>query len=190
MNTSEFSLSLAVVIGINNYQNGIPSLGNAKQDAEAIAAILENDYKYQVHLLTDSQATGQSLKHWLETELPQRLEKDHPNRLIFYFAGHGDTSKIGDDSQGYLIPQDAKSGDVETFLPMQQVEAALTKLSCRHCLIILDCCHGGALRWSNTRKMDYIGETIHQEQFDRFIKDRAWQVITSAASNQKALDAP
>jgi 5S rRNA maturation endonuclease (ribonuclease M5) len=75
MNPSEFNLNLAVVIGINDYQNGIPTLGTAKQDAQAIAAILKNDYKYQVHLLTDSQATGQAVKNWLETELPQQLEK-------------------------------------------------------------------------------------------------------------------
>jgi hypothetical protein len=37
MNPSGFKLNLAVVIGINNYHNRIPSLGTAKQDAEAIA---------------------------------------------------------------------------------------------------------------------------------------------------------
>jgi hypothetical protein len=37
MNPSPFNLNLALVIGINDYQNGIPALGTAKQDAEAIA---------------------------------------------------------------------------------------------------------------------------------------------------------
>ena len=188
MNPSEFNLNLAVVIGINDYHNGIPSLGTAKQDAEAIAAILENDYNYQVHLLTDSQATGQALKNWLETELPQQLEKVNPSRLVFYFAGHGIALNGDDGPQGYLIPQNAKLGDAATYLPMQQVETALTKLSCRHCLVILDCCFAGAFRWSSTRKLVAISETIHKERFDRFIKDSAWQVITSAASDQFALD--
>jgi formylglycine-generating enzyme required for sulfatase activity/energy-coupling factor transporter ATP-binding protein EcfA2 len=188
MNPSEFNLDLAVVIGINDYQNGISRLGTAKQDAEAIAAILENDYNYQVHLLKDGQATGQALKNWLETKLPQQLEKDHPSRLVFYFAGHGIALNGDDGPQGYLIPQDAKLGDVATYLPMQQVEAALTKLSCRHCLVILDCCFAGAFRWSSTRKLSDVEETIHKERFDRFIKDPAWQVITSAASDQFALD--
>jgi hypothetical protein len=44
MNTSGCNLDLAVVIGINDYHNGIKPLGTAKQDAEAIAEILENDY--------------------------------------------------------------------------------------------------------------------------------------------------
>jgi hypothetical protein len=35
MNPSTFNLNLAVVIGINDYGNGISSLGTAKEDAEA-----------------------------------------------------------------------------------------------------------------------------------------------------------
>jgi Caspase domain len=56
MSTSEFKLNLAVVIGINDYQNGISTLGTARQDAEAIAKILETDYQYQVQLITDTAA--------------------------------------------------------------------------------------------------------------------------------------
>jgi len=188
MNPSEFKLNLAVVIGINNYQNGIPQLGTARQDAEAIADILKTQYHYQVHLLTESQATAQNLKQWLETDLPEAIKQDNPSRLLFYFAGHGIALNGDEGPQGYLIPQDAKLGEVSTYLPMQQVEAALTQLSCRHCLVILDCCFAGAFRWSSTRKLIPITETIHKERFDRFIQDPAWQVITSAASDQFALD--
>lgn len=189
MNASDpFKLNLAVVVGINDYQNGVPQLGTARQDAEAIATILETDYKYEVHLFTEDQATAQKLKQWLETGLPEAIKKENPSRLVFYFAGHGIALNEDEGPKGYLIPQDAKLGDVSTYLPMQQVEAALTKLSCRHCLVILDCCFAGAFRWSSTRKLIPIGETIHKERYDRFIQAPAWQVITSAASDQFALD--
>jgi WD40 repeat protein/energy-coupling factor transporter ATP-binding protein EcfA2 len=188
MNTSEFKLNLAVVIGINDYRNGIPALGTARQDAEAIATILETEYHYQVHLITENQATAYNLRQWLDTELPEVIKKVTPSRLLFYFAGHGIALNGDDGPQGYLIPQDAKLGDVSTYIPMQQVEAALTQLSCRHCLVILDCCFAGAFRWSSTRKLIPITETIHKERYDRFIQDPAWQVITSAASDQSALD--
>jgi WD40 repeat protein len=191
MNASEFKLNLAVVIGINDYRNGVPTLGTARQDAEAIADILKTEYQYQVHLITDTtdtQATSKNLQNYLETELPEILKKANPSRLLFYFAGHGIALNGDDGPQGYLIPQDAKLGEVSTYLPMQQVEAALTKLSCRHCLVILDCCFAGAFRWSSTRKLVSITETIHKERYDRFIQDPAWQVITSAASDQCAND--
>lgn len=191
MQRSEFRRNFAVVIGINDYQNGIPKLGTARQDAEAIAQILQSEYHYQVALLTDRtplQATRQTLQHWLETELPQATAQVTPSRLLFYFAGHGIALNGDDGPQGYLIPQDARLGDVSTYLPMQQVEAALSQLACRHCLVILDCCFAGAFRWSSTRKLVPITETIHKERYDRFIQDPAWQVITSAASDQYALD--
>jgi hypothetical protein len=44
MNPSPFNLNLALVIGINDYQNGISPLGTARQDAEAIAFMKENDF--------------------------------------------------------------------------------------------------------------------------------------------------
>jgi formylglycine-generating enzyme required for sulfatase activity len=191
MNTPEFNLNLAVVVGINEYRNGIPILWTARQDAEAIADILRTDYQYQVHLFTDkthTQATSQNLSAWLETELPELLKAANPSRLLFYFAGHGIALNGDDGPQGYLILQDAKLGDSKTYLPMQLVEEALSKLSCRHCLVILDCCFAGAFRWSSTRKLVSITETIHKERYDRFIQDPAWQVITSAASDQYAND--
>jgi uncharacterized caspase-like protein len=143
MNAPEFKLNLAVVIGINDYHNGIPPLGTARQDAAAIAEILATDYHYQVTLITDATdppATGQYLKQWLATELPAAIKVAHPSRLLFYLAGHGIALNGDDGPQGYLIPQDAKLGQVSTYLPMQQVEAALSQLACRHCLMILDCC--------------------------------------------------
>jgi hypothetical protein len=192
MKNSEFNLNLAIVIGINNYQNGIPTLGTARQDAEAIAHLLETDYHFQVHLITDktdTQATSQNLKTWLETKLPEIMKTATPSRLLFYFAGHGIALNGDEGPQGYLIPQDAKLGDVSTYLPMQQVEAALSQLPCRHCLIILDCCFAGAFRWSSTRHRHLAPiNSIHKERFDRFIQNPAWQVITSAASDQYALD--
>jgi uncharacterized caspase-like protein len=109
--------------------------------------------------------------------------------LFFYFAGHGIALPGEEGPQGYLIPQDAKLGNTKTYLPMPQVEKALSQLSCRHCLVILDCCFAGAFRWSISRHIAAIPETIYKERYDRFIADPAWQVITSSAYDQKALDA-
>jgi WD40 repeat protein len=189
MITSDFALSIALVIGINDYQNGVPPLGTAKQDAEAIARILEQDYRYQTHLITEQQATATHLIQWLETDLPEALKTSSASRVLFYFAGHGIALNGEDGPEGYLIPQDARLGDVSTYLPMSQIHQALINLPCRHFLGILDCCFAGAFRWSSTRKLLAIDRgIIHQERFDRFIRDPAWQVITSAAHDQTASD--
>ena len=187
MSKHQFKQNIAVIIGINNYENGIPALGTAKEDAEAIAEILAENYHYKIHSIINNQATKKQLEQLLNIDLPN-LIKTPSSRLIFYFAGHGIALNGDEGPQGYLIPQDGKLGDVSTYLPMQTVETALSKLSCRHCFVILDCCFAGAFRWSSTRRFIHIPKTIHKERYDRFIQDAAWQVITSAGYDQTALD--
>lgn len=183
----EFSRNLAFVIGINNYRNGISPLHNAVNDAKKLVEILRENHGYQVWVCLDEIATLKNLNDLFEKTLNQEVKSD--DRLLFYFAGHGIALNSEDGPQGYLIPQDAKLGDSKTYLAMTQVHEALSQLPCRHFLGIFDCCFAGAFRWSSTRDLLTAPEVIHQERYDRFIADPAWQVITSAASDQKALDA-
>jgi formylglycine-generating enzyme required for sulfatase activity/energy-coupling factor transporter ATP-binding protein EcfA2 len=183
----EFERSLGVVIGIDAYEQGIPFLQTAASDAEEVARLLKEDHKYQqIWLHLDKAATRSDIETLLQETLPKEVQAN--DRLFFYFAGHGIALSGEEGPQGYLIPQDARLGDVKSYLPMQEIEKSLAKLSCRHCLIILDCCFGGAFRWSSTRDIAVIPDVIHKERYDRFIQDPAWQVITSAASDQYALD--
>jgi hypothetical protein len=71
---------------------------------------------------------------------------------------------------------------------MTELSVCLERLPCRHLLLILDCCFAGAFRWSSTRDLGALSEVIHRERFDRYIRDPAWQVLTSSAHDQKALD--
>jgi hypothetical protein len=184
---SEFSRNMAFVIGINNYSNGISSLQTAVNDAKKLIEILRTKHGYQVWVCLDELATLKTVKNFLEKTLPQQIKPD--DRLLFYFAGHGVALNGDDGPQGYLIPQDAKLGDTKTYLPMTHLQECLSNLSCRHFLGILDCCFAGAFRWSSTRDLLAAPEIIHKERYDRFITDPAWQIITSAAYDQKALDA-
>ncbi|WP_315785191.1 caspase family protein [Fischerella sp. JS2] len=184
---SEFSRNMAFVIGINNYGNGISSLQNAVNDAKKLIEILRTKHGYHVWVCLDEVATLKTLKNFLEKTLPQQIQPD--DRLLFYFAGHGVALNGDDGPQGYLIPQDAKLGDTKTYLAMTHLQECLSDLPCRHFLGILDCCFAGAFRWSSTRDLLAAPEVIHKERYDRFITDPAWQIVTSAAYDQKALDA-
>jgi WD40 repeat protein len=184
---SKFNRNLAFVIGINDYHNGIPRLRNAVNDAKKLVEILRENHKYTVWICLDEVASLNNLNKLLEETLPQQVTAD--DRLIFYFAGHGIALNGEDGPEGYLIPQDARLGDTKTYLPMTRLHDCLSKLPCRHFLGILDCCFAGAFRWSTTRDLLTVPKIIHKERYDRFITDPAWQVITSAASDEKALDA-
>ncbi len=183
---SQFKRSLAIIIGIKNYQSGIPSLRTATNDAEKIAQVLRSKHGYKIWGLLDEKATLASCLRMLEEFLPSQIQES--DRLIFYFAGHGIALNGDDGPEGFLIPQDARLGDTSSYLPMIRLQKALNKLPCRHFLTILDCCFAGAFRWSCTRKLLVVPDIIHRQHYDRFIESPAWQVITSASHDQTASD--
>ena len=183
--STEFDHSHAVVIGINSYQNGIPPLRTARPDAERLAQILRETHGYTTELLVDDLSVAQ-LTYLLQVELPQRVGK--ADRLLVYFAGHGIALPGDDGPAGYLILQDADAADPKTFLPMQTLHDALARLACRHCLVILDCCFAGAFRWSSRRTLAAPPGILYRERYERFLRSPAWQVLTSAAYDQEALD--
>ncbi|MEL6468767.1 MAG: caspase family protein [Cyanobacteria bacterium J06623_4] len=187
MSVSSFDTNLAIVIGIDAYANGITPLRTAVNDARAIAQTLEKEHGYEVISLIDEAANLAALQTLTQETLPARLSDS--SRLLLYFAGHGIAQDGDDGPAGYLIPSDATLGIVDSYLPMVELHDALTALPCRHFLAVLDCCFAGAFRWSSTRDISFAPKVIYQERFDRFQRDPAWQVITSAAHDQKALDA-
>jgi WD40 repeat protein len=195
---AEIKRSLAIVIGINQYINGIPTLKTAVNDAKKIAHILETKYQYQVLRLLDEDAIGDYLKELFAAFEQQTLPlcdgsktQLHPDdRLLFYFAGHGialDALDNADGPVGFLVPQDARMDNDSSLLPMKRLHDALLALPCRHLLVILDCCFAGAFRWAGQR--DAVrSQKMYRERYERFISGCAQQVITSAADDEKAAD--
>lgn len=109
MAIDKFRHHVAVVIGVNDYCNGVPSLKTPVNDAQVLAALLKDKHSYDVKLLLDDAADRTALLNLVSTELPKRLTKD--DRLLFYFAGHGVALNGDEVPEGYLIPYDAKLGD-------------------------------------------------------------------------------
>ena len=107
---TEFSRSLAIVIGINEYHHGIAKLKTAVPDAMAIATILKDSYQYQlVHpsfdtgVILDRYATQESLESLFTDLLPDRIKPTTSDRLLIYFAGHGIARSSDRGLEGYLV---------------------------------------------------------------------------------------
>ena len=187
---TRFEHSLAVVIGIDAYGHGIPRLTTAVNDATRLAKLLQDAHGYETILLTEptigQPVTLERLRTLFSQDLKARLGED--DRLLVYFAGHGVALDGDDGPRGYLVPQDARPGDSASMLAMTDLNGWLTALPCRHMLAILDCCFAGAFRWSVTRNIGGLPDVIHKERYDRYLLSPAWQVLTSAAYDQKALD--
>jgi WD40 repeat protein len=181
-----FQTSHAFIIGIDDYQHVSP-LHTAVNDAKAIAQRLQEQHGFSVHppLLN---VTHADIKQLLREQIPQVVGKD--DRVLFYFAGHGIALDSEEGPNGYIVAADTKPGQEETLVAMNTLHDALTSLPCRHGLLILDCCFSGAFKWSSGfRDVVFdLPKVIYEERFWRYCKDPAWQVITSAAHDQKAVD--
>src|SRR5689334_22707228 len=96
----DFRRSVAVIIGVDAYGGGIPTLQSAVGDASALAAILAKSHGYtDPILLVDEQATLAGLREVLDVTLPARVGPG--DRVIFYFADHGTAIESEDRPKGF-----------------------------------------------------------------------------------------
>lgn len=82
-----FERSIAIVIGIDQYRDGIPALRTAANDARRLGTLLASEHGYDVISLLDGDATQERITRLLTKELPARV--GNGDRVLFYFAGHG-----------------------------------------------------------------------------------------------------
>lgn len=181
-----FRRSLAVVVGINAYRRRVVPLRSARPDAVAVADALSRDHGFEVWRFLDHDADLRPLLTLLHDQLPEALTAD--DRLLFYFAGHGIALDSDAGPAGYLVPADAVRLDRHELLPMHVVHSALARLPIRHAFVILDCCFAGTFRWAQTRDVGSHDDKVYRERYEHYIESRAWQVLTSAARDQRALD--
>ena len=110
-----FDHSYAVVIGINTYSSlRWPKLNYARKDAEAIASVMKVQ-GYDVVELYDAKATRASIISILG-DLAKKLHTN--DRVFFFFAGHGYTTRSADTDWGYIVPFDGD--DDATLISMEE----------------------------------------------------------------------
>ncbi|MCX5856217.1 MAG: caspase family protein [Deltaproteobacteria bacterium] len=136
-----YNQSYAVIIGVNAYDKW-PSLEYAVKDARAMEEKLKF-LGFQTTLLLDQHATKDNILKILGDELPQKVQKN--DRVIIFFAGHGQTEEMADSTQmGYIIPVDADTRNIfSTAISMDQVRVFSRRLRAKHVLYLIDSCYAG-----------------------------------------------
>jgi len=175
-----YGKSIAVVIGINGYEKW-PPLEYAVQDAKAIQRRIQEIGFDNVTLILDKEATQSRILTELFHNLPQKVGPD--DRLVFYFAGHGQTVDIsGGAKQGYIIPVDGEPGQESgTAISMEQVKSLSSRISAKHILYVMDSCYSG-LGLSRS-----AGPSPTLSGFLRKVASmRAVQIVTAGGSGEQA----
>jgi len=128
----------ALIVGINDYPNA--RLYGCVDDANHIAAVLARhedgspNFTCKKLISEELQITRAELRAKLQDLFGHRADM-----ALFYFAGHGTVTKFG----GYLMTQDSQEND--EGVAMLDLLSLANQSDIPEVVIILDCCHSGAL---------------------------------------------
>ena len=182
----DFHHSYAVLVGIEKYQH-MEDLDAPLRDVERIRGDLEaHGYKILGDVIKD--AEKETLLKELEDALRQAKTEGKRSRLLFYFAGHG--HYIEKEDRTRLVPADGDTSRPDSLISFEELGKMFEGLAVEHCIWLLDCCHAGGfvpegppqLRSAESRMIETRNE------LDNYLKDPAWQVITSSGRDEKAWD--
>jgi tetratricopeptide (TPR) repeat protein len=172
--------SFAVVIGIDNYEKW-PSLEFAVADAGAVRQKFKETGFDQITTIFNKEATQRRILTELFYELPKKVGRN--DRVVFYFAGHGQTEDLSNGGKrGYIVPVDADTSNYPaTAISMEQIRSLSSHISAKHILYVMDSCYSGlGLSRSSgiSRKIgDYLGKVSSM---------RVVQIITAGGKGEQA----
>jgi uncharacterized caspase-like protein len=137
-----YGKSFAVVIGINQYEKW-PGLEFGVADANAVKNTLQKTGFDDITLIMDKEATQRRILTELFHRLPEKVGRN--DRVLFYFAGHGQTEVLPDGGKkGYIIPVDAETDSyASSAVSMEQIRSLSSRIAAKHIFYVMDCCYSG-----------------------------------------------
>lgn len=131
-------MKLALLVGIDEYPSS--PLAGCVNDATRMHDLLRRHHdespNFECRKLV---APGEDVTRATLKQAVEDLFKRQADVALFFFAGHGTANNLG----GYLVTQDAKKYD--EGLSMIDMLTMANNSPARERIIILDCCHSGAM---------------------------------------------
>ena len=150
-------------VGIGKDYRNWPPLANPVREIHAVADVLRrNDAQWTasqaITFLEDADATANRILEELD-RLADRAEEE--DAVLIYFAGHG--TKHG-DSFALCAVDAGKDVELDTgFVRRDALTTRIRRMAAKHVLVILDCCHSGAVFAEN----NWRGRPLRPRQEDR-----------------------
>jgi hypothetical protein len=131
----------ALIVGINYYENK-GNLGGCCADAQEVERVLsrhgDGQRNFECDLLAANGFQNKIDRHLLRRKV-EMFFRDRSDVGLFYFAGHGLIEPAG----GYLMASNAH--EISDGLALNDLLTWVNQSPISHKLVILDCCHSGAL---------------------------------------------
>lgn len=193
----------ALIIGIDYRREDrdatlgdVAELKHAQSDAKAVRELLRK-FGYQdkeVVSLCGTTATADKINEqigaWCDS-----TKVGKGDSVLFYFSGHGHLRRSPDGTRhrGYLLPIDVKwesdgQPNIGKAIDMSGlVDRIKNDCQAHHKLLVLDCCHSGAV-FKMEGFVGNHGPYDHEQRGEAVFRARAIQAITASRDNQKASD--
>ncbi|CAN2047572.1 putative SUMF1/EgtB/PvdO family nonheme iron enzyme [Candidatus Magnetomoraceae bacterium gMMP-13] len=168
--------SYAVVIGIDDYSlSGRTSLKYAVEDAKGMAKFFKNQ-GFEVYPFYNEEASRTAIIDNIRN-LASKLKPN--DRVVFFFAGHGETESLAGKDWGYIVPS---SGDKISMGQLRELSEQMG--AAKHQLFIMDCCFGGLIVKTRSPNMDENTPHYLQDITRRFAR----QIIAAGGKDQLVID--
>lgn len=163
----------ALVIGIDHYDDpSFPALMTARKDAQAVSAILQEQYGFETKVLLD--ATRRDIITALDA---YRGAVPETASLLIYYGGHGTYDKDADKAS--WLPRDAERAFTANWIKADDITSEIRAIPARHILVISDSCYSGGL----TRDADTsVGEGDHARYVQRLYQAKSRHLLSSGAN--------
>ena len=184
-----YDKSYALVIGISNYKHPEKwkKIANASNDAKSVAQFL-SETGFEVVPLYNEQADKDAIANAFAT-LSQKVGEN--DRVVIFFAGHGDTKTLGGQDRGFIVPWEATEA-ISTYIDMDDLKKYSGYMNnAKHQLFIMDSCYGGTLgREDSTRAARPNSEAAPKSPtyLREITRPKAREVLTAGGKDQEVLD--
>lgn len=156
----------ALIVGINEYPRC--PLQACVNDAQRIAKILatheDGKKNFDVKLEKNISSKGKLLERIIS------LFNGNPEIALFYFSGHGYINELG----GYIVTPDYSSHDMG--ISMSDILKYANESNAKNKVIILDCCHSGAM-----------GNSTYGKDNECIIRNGV-TILTSSRSDESSIE--
>jgi lysozyme len=139
--------SIAVIVGIDKYDNTEWNVPPAAKDIDLLQNILIGDQQFdEVIVLRNTNASKETIRYFLSAYIPKQLllYEGGKTRVLFAYSGHGiEASKF---SKARLVLSKAMNiSDIENTFPLDELNGLLRSLAKTsfHLLALINACYGG-----------------------------------------------
>ena len=171
----EVGRQLAVIIGIDTYQDWTPLKGAVAEAQKLKQVLADGYYMDQFFELYNRDANAANIRRLFTQTLPA-VVGIHDSLLVFY-AGHGhlDSSK-----SGFWIPVDGGTDEFtqDRWLPNSQLRNYIGQLKAQRILVVADSCFSGDLLNTNRGAVP----TVDSAYYRRALQLTSRQVLSSGSS--------